>query len=393
MQNFGATVGIIPSRYILETRDDRIFIKRSIELAEILSSNMPQTKLLTIALDNSNFVHRLLVRLSLRKDLPSSFLEILLRQAILIMYLVKIIDRIRILIFYQLNSEVLPMIFVKLLKRKTVIYLAGSGALSTFYTSSFSFHKLLNFNIVAYDVYYSAEKIALRLADRVVVVARELAEGYSLKKYSIIPALVIDEDFLNHFNVKKRIPERRPSVAYIGRLSREKGILEFVFSISLVAKYNSDIDFLIIGDGDLLSTIKNMIRKLEIESKCRLLGAIPHQNIGDYLNDVRLLVLPSYTEGLPSSLLEALACGTPVLVTPVGHIRSIIVDGKNGFLLRDNKPETIAKSILTLLPDEKRLVSISEEETKTFHQLFERMSANFCARLWKEITTELLNEP
>jgi glycosyltransferase involved in cell wall biosynthesis len=328
--------------------------------------------------------------LSKRKDMLSTILKVILGQMILVMHIVKVIRNIYIIIFYQLSFELPAIMLTKILKRKVVLYLGGSGALSTFYSSNFTFFKFLRLNRFAYAICYNVEKVNLKLADRLIVVAPELAEMYRQEKYKVIPALAIDENFLEHFKLKRRISERRLSVAYIGRLTREKGILEFILSIPIVVAQNSTIDFLIIGDGDLLPTIKSIIGKLKIEEKCKLIGAVPHQYISEYLNNIRLLVLPSYTEGLPSLLLEALACGTPVLVTPVGHVKSIITDGKNGFLLLNNKPKTIAQLIVTILSNENLLKAVSEEAIKKFRQLYKTMSLDSSVRLWKEIITELL---
>jgi len=61
---------------------------------------------------------------------------------------------------------------------------------------------------------------------------------------------------------------------------------------------------------------------------------VDHQELTGYLNEFKVLILPSYTEGLPGVILEAMACGTPVLITGVGSIPDIIDDHVNGFLLR-----------------------------------------------------------
>jgi len=393
MQRLAITVGIIPSRYILVKKADKIFIKRSIELAEMLSDNMLQVNLVVITLDKSSFIHRLFIMLSEAKGILNAILRIILGQVILVMHLVKVISSIHVLIFYQLSLEVPAMMLAKFLRKKTILYLGGSGSLSTFYSNNFTFSKFLRLNAIAYAVCYGMEKVALKLANRLIVVTPEVAERYGQRKYKVIPALAIDGDFLNHFKLKRKISERGLSVAYIGRLTREKGILEFLFSIPIIATQNNVIDFLIIGDGNMLPIIKNFIRKLKIENRCKLICAVSHQDVSEYLNNVKLLVLPSYTEGLPSVLLEALACGTPVLATPVGHIKSIITDGKNGFLLPDNRPKTIAQSIVAILPDEKRLEAVSEDAIKTFRRLHETMSSDSYVKLWKETIIELITNP
>ena len=80
-----------------------------------------------------------------------------------------------------------------------------------------------------------------------------------------------------------------------------------------------------------------------------MLRWIPHDELPEYLNELKLLVLPSYTEGLPNIMLEAMACGTPVLATPVGAIPDVINDGENGFILESNNPEYIAENAIRAL--------------------------------------------
>jgi glycosyltransferase involved in cell wall biosynthesis len=64
---------------------------------------------------------------------------------------------------------------------------------------------------------------------------------------------------------------------------------------------------------------------------------------------MKLLALPSYNEGLPNVMLESMACGTPVIATPVGSIPDVLVDGENGFLMYDNSPTALAESIIEAL--------------------------------------------
>ena len=87
--------------------------------------------------------------------------------------------------------------------------------------------------------------------------------------------------------------------------------------------------------------------KENLNNKVELTGWIPHDELPDYSNMLKLIVLPSYTEGLPNIMLEVMACGTPVLATPVGAIPDVINDGENRFLMENNSQECIAENVIT----------------------------------------------
>jgi glycosyltransferase involved in cell wall biosynthesis len=101
-----------------------------------------------------------------------------------------------------------------------------------------------------------------------------------------------------------------------------------------------------------------------------LTGWVPHEELHRYLNEIRLLVIPSYTEALSVMMLEAMACGTPVLAPPFGAIPQIIRDGETGFLLENNTPECISRNILRALS----------------HPRLEEIARNARTRLEKEFT-------
>jgi glycosyltransferase involved in cell wall biosynthesis len=83
----------------------------------------------------------------------------------------------------------------------------------------------------------------------------------------------------------------------------------------------------------------------------------------DYLNELKLFVLPPYTEGLTTGVLEAMACGTPVLATSVGAIPDVIKDGETGFIMENNSQECIAENVIRVLnyPNLDRIVKNARE--------------------------------
>ena len=195
------------------------------------------------------------------------------------------------------------------------------------------------------------------LTDRIVVESPKVVSQLGLDRYkSKIKegGLFVDTGI---FKVKKQIKERGNIIGYVGRFSKEKGVLNFAESI-LFSLNKEDIQFLLAGSGELFNHIKQRVEDLHSE-RIILKDWVPSEKLPDILNELKLLVLPSYTEGLPNIILEAMACGTPVLATSVGGISDIIKDGETGFIMEDNSPECIAQSVARVLncPDLDRIVS------------------------------------
>ena len=190
----------------------------------------------------------------------------------------------------------------------------------------------------------------------------EIIQKYSNKIF------IAHEHIINFdkFKITKPLNERKCIVSYIGRFSREKGILSFIQAIPYILKENIDVSFQVGGNGPLKSAVEEILEEKGLHNKVSISGWIDHENLPDYLNNVKLLVMPSYTEGLPNIMLEAMACGTPVLATTVGAIPDILKDSETGFVMENNSPENIAKNIIRAInhPD---LLKI----TKNAHKLVE----------------------
>lgn len=254
--------------------------------------------------------------------------------------LAKITRNIDLWIFYiGGDSLLLPMLTVKLLRKKVVLAFAGSSV-QTLKSVNDSFFKPVKI----------LSKINCILSKRIILYSESIIKDLNLERYKnkicIAHKHFIDFD---KFKIKKKFNDRADLVGYIGRLSEEKGTLNFVKAIPEISIENSDLRFLIVGEGSLRNEIGRYLEEKNLNDKVKLTGWAPHDKIPNYLNELKLLVLPSYTEGLPNIMLEAMACGTPVLATPVGAIPDIIKDGKNGFIMENNSSERIAKNVIRAL--------------------------------------------
>lgn len=160
-----------------------------------------------------------------------------------------------------------------------------------------------------------------------------------------------------------RVPfEKRDQViGFLGRLDEEKRVRD----LAEVAKSLPDeITFVFAGDGELRGWLEREL-SAEVEAgSIEITGWIDHAEVPDVLSRFRLLILYSEpTEGLPTVILEALACGTPVLAPPVSGIPDVVHEGETGFLIRGNSNQNVSAKIEEIMKnDELRKISNSGQE-------------------------------
>ena len=277
-----------------------------------------------------------------------------------ILCLVLIVSRkVDVFVFFIGGEDLfIPMFALKLL-RKRVILMPGGATVKGYFARKDPLAKSMSMLV----------RINFSLADRLIVYSHNLAREANLLKYEH-KIIYTHEHFVDfaYFMVKKKIDERKNLVGYIGRLGKEKGILNFLETIVLLPQ--SSCDFLIGGDGELRNNVDEYLKIKNLSNKVKLTGWIPHKDLPLYLNELKLIVLPSYTEGLPNILLEAMACGTPILATPVGAIPDIIKEGKTGFLLKTNDPKHISERIIELLDKPELLEKVSANAYKYVKENF-----------------------
>jgi glycosyltransferase involved in cell wall biosynthesis len=193
------------------------------------------------------------------------------------------------------------------------------------------------------------ERISYSLADMIVPESEYMIYFYNFQGYKSklsIGPLYVEDIF---FKKNKKLDNREYLVGYVGHFSAIKGVLDFAQSLALLQKGGISINALFVGDGDLRDEVEKVVHDHNIHAT--FVGWIEKEKISAYLNNIKLLVLPSLREGLPNTVLEAMACSTPVLATSVGGVPDVIKDGETGFILEDNSPECIAKNVMRALND------------------------------------------
>jgi glycosyltransferase involved in cell wall biosynthesis len=159
-------------------------------------------------------------------------------------------------------------------------------------------------------------------------------------------------------------------------MSKEKGIIDLIHAIPLAVEQESDLKFMIVGAGPLTDWVRDQCNRLRTERGITItwMEWIDLPDKIDYYNGLKLFVLPTYNDAFPTTILEAMACGTPVLATPVGAIPDVIADEDTGFFLESNAPESIAQRI-TMIVNYKGLEKVSDNAESLVRQKFARTAA------------------
>jgi glycosyltransferase involved in cell wall biosynthesis len=144
-----------------------------------------------------------------------------------------------------------------------------------------------------------------------------------------------------------RFCRRAPTVGSVGRLSFEKGYLNLIDAIRSLRERDIDIQLIIIGEGPERPFLENRVKQTGLGKFVCLPGY--RQNARDYIPFFKIYSLPSLTEGLPVSVLEAMAAGVPIVATPVGGVPDLLEDGLGGVLTDSTSNNDISAGILKVI--------------------------------------------
>lgn len=230
--------------------------------------------------------------------------------------------------------------FSKLFKKKVILHLHGSE-FEIFYNNSNQKIKNMIKNL-------------LESVDSVIV----LGENWERIIKSIAPNAKIDI-FKNAVNVpdyKAQWSDEKINILFLGVLIKRKGIYELIEAINELNKNgvikNKKLNFLIAGSGIEEKSIKNKINEYNISYCVEMLGWINRDMKEMLFNKSQIFILPSYNEGLPMAILEAMSYGIPVISTDVGSVSEVVINDKTGYLISPGSIKEIIESIKLIIANE-----------------------------------------
>jgi glycosyltransferase involved in cell wall biosynthesis len=213
-------------------------------------------------------------------------------------------------------------------------------------------------------VLHRFEDVTLPRMDRIFVVNRDGVDFYRRRhpsvagRTSFLPTVVDPTRFAPladgaRAEARRRLLDRiglvgdepGPLVLFVGRLELQKDPMLLIRSIAAVQPKQPGVRLLVVGEGTLRGEAEQLATELGVAHRVHWMGFQAHEALPELMNAVDLLLLPSRFEGMPITVLEALACGLPVVASAVGEVPSLVRHERNGWLVHDREPASFAEAI------------------------------------------------
>lgn len=197
-------------------------------------------------------------------------------------------------------------------------------------------------------------------ADSAIVIrnhVREVLENNGFRSPVFHSSTMVDDELLHDISfedvIENKFQKEIINLLFLARVETSKGIYEILNAYEMLKNENPNFRLTIAGDGNELKNVKNYVQKQELKNIVFTGYVNGHHKQNVFLNS-DIYVFPSYTEGMPTSLLEAMAFGLPIITTKVGAITDFFEEGKHGFSVPVKEVPPIVKGIKMLMEAKRR---------------------------------------
>ena len=183
--------------------------------------------------------------------------------------------------------------------------------------------------------------------------------GY--KGQIVVETTMIDDRLIKNFSLQQKLEEKKDSkpiqILFLARLEREKGIFEMIEAFQELHKTMKNIKLTIAGDGQDFKEVKKLV---EAYNNIHVVGEVEGEEKIKLFKQSDIYCLPSYSEGLPISVLEAISFGLPVVTTKVGGLKYFFQEGKMGKMVESKDSNQLQKALFTLLDNKSLMNKIAQ---------------------------------
>lgn len=253
------------------------------------------------------------------------------------------------------------LMIARLFGKKTIVFFRG-------WNDEFAFN-LSGLSLKLFKMVYFKSNALVDLAEKNVDHLKKL--GY--KKDIYLESTVVDDDLTKNIDfpglISKRIQDPKKKILLLSRIEKTKGIFKLLETYKELKVLDDNYELIYAGDGNELENLRKKI-KIEKVKDVKTVGFVQGEQKTELYMQGHIFVLLSDFEGMPNSVLEAMAFGMPVIATNVGGIPSIISNNHNGYVLNEYDKEILAKKIEGLIKNEELYAHISNSNYKEAQQKF-----------------------
>lgn len=154
------------------------------------------------------------------------------------------------------------------------------------------------------------------------------------------------------------------TIICVSRVTPRKGVRFLIQAFKILSARYDQVRLLIVGDGNEKKSLEDLVQGLDLNDKVEFAGAIAHENVLGFYQRANVFVLPSLNEGMSNVMLEALACGLPVVATETGGTKELLTDNVNGLVVKMKDADDLAEKIerLILHPELEKAMSLESRK-------------------------------
>jgi glycosyltransferase involved in cell wall biosynthesis len=199
-----------------------------------------------------------------------------------------------------------------------------------------------------------ATKVLLRRADAILVLSQEELEEWRTF-YPQVKAQQVSNPFVSRQDILRRaesVPSgtssNAPELLFVGRLMVEKGVFDLVDAIATL-KQTATCHLFVVGDGPEKVRLEKRIRQLGLQTNITLTGYLSGNELADTYRRAHVFVLPSWTEGFPTVITEAMDAGLPIVTTKLRGMADHLAEGRNAIFVPAKNPAALAEALLKII--------------------------------------------
>ncbi|WP_321418525.1 glycosyltransferase family 4 protein [uncultured Methanomethylovorans sp.] len=210
--------------------------------------------------------------------------------------------------------------------------------------------RLLSKKLISLDIK------AIENSDQITAVshscANDINRAYNINRKITVVNNGVDTNYFTPNSNNDRYNTTEPYILYTGRLDSRKGLVDLIESAKYICAKYPRMKFVLIGKGPNREYLEQKVKEMKLEQNILFTGFVEKNILLKYYQNAQIYVFPSYFEGLPTTLLEAMSCGLPVIATDVAGNSEVIKNGENGLLVSQKAPLQIAEAMIKLLSDD-----------------------------------------